>query len=128
MITRWYFKAWSKSQGRFLSEEEAALAGVWLGFGGHLEHHPDLILRHYTGLLDMNKEMLYEGDVVEFDQITEFGLVKRRGFMRWIATAYSISMNGDPQQQGTQYATQNVRKIGTMLEHPDLARQDPVVA
>lgn len=128
MITRWYFKAWSKSQGRWLSEEEAALAGVWLGFGGHLEHHPDIVLRHYTGILDANRVPLYDGDIVEFDQITEFGLVKRRGFMRWISDRYSISMNGDASQQGAQYPTQNVRKIGHMLENPELVKQDPVAA
>lgn len=125
--SRWFFRGFSKSLGRFLSPEELALAGVWLHSDGKLHHHPDVELVHYTGKMDQNRTPLFEKDVVEFDQITEFGLVKRRGFLKWFVDPghYSIAMDGDVSMQGVQFSTQNVKRIGSLLESRELMKQDP---
>lgn len=126
-MIRWNFRAYSKSQNRILTPEEASLAGVWLAADGQLTHHPDIRLLHYTGRADSKGEPLFEFDVCEFDQITEFGLVKRNGFMKFIDPPghYSIAMEGDERMAGAQYETQQVVKIGNLLVDPTLVKNAP---
>lgn len=112
---------------RFLTPEELALAGVWLHHDGKLHHHPDIILLHWTGKSTGDRIPLFEQDVVEFDQLTEFGMIRRRGFMKWFENPghYSIAMDAEAGTPGAQFDTQNVRKIGSMLEDPSLVKQAP---
>ena len=125
--SRWFFRGYSKALRRFLSPEELARSGVYLGPNGHLNHSPDIILAHWTGKADQTRTPLFEHDVVEFDQITEFGVVRRRGVMRWFENPghYSIAMPADAGTPGTQFDTQNVRRVGSVLEDPELPKADP---
>lgn len=113
---RWFFKAYSKSQGRILEPHEVALAGVWMGFNGHLEWHPDLILLHFTGFIDVAGTALFEQDIVEFEAPNEFGsMSKCTGILKWFENPghYSIAISdGNP---GDQFPTNNVRKVGNAL-------------
>lgn len=118
---RWFFKAYSKTLRRILEPHEVALAGVWMGFNGHLEWHPDLILLHFTGFIDVEGTALFEQDVVEFEAPNEFGSMSQaRGVLKWMENPghYTIALKDG--QPGDVMPTQNVKKIGNALVDKDL--------
>ena len=84
---RWRFKVYSKALDRFLTDEEqldTRLAFTDKGLLYFPDYLETLLLVHYTDIIDSDGRQLLEGDLVECDQVTEFGsTIKRKGVVRY---------------------------------------------
>ncbi len=124
--TRWKFEVFSKSADRFLTREEKAAVQIGFTPQGVLffpQHPVDMLLVHYSDMADDEQNQLLEGDIIECDQVTEFGsMVKRRGIVRYDITlgGYHLDVFNDENAGSTAPAT-NVKRIGNVFVDKKLA-------
>lgn len=125
---RFRFEVWSQSHKRFLTPVELSMVPVALTAQGFLyfpKHATDLVLIHYSGFVDKDNRALLDGDIIECEQMTEFGsVIPQKGIVRYgrDINAYSIDVFND-NNVGSSAPVQNVRWIGNALTHPDLVHE-----
>ena len=121
---RWRFEIFDKDEDRFLKPEEYLTVRLGLTPKGYL-YFPDnetrYILIHYTNRSDDSGQELLEGDIIEADEVSEFGLIKRQGIMRWDVpeSRYVVDVFNDI-RSGQVASVQNIKRIGNGLVDKEL--------
>lgn len=98
-----------------------------------VEYNPlDYVVMHCTGKRDVNRELLYDGDIIEGDMDVSGGvegmpmmLVKRRGIMGWNqdTSAFTVFVTtNDPEGTGFMFHYAQARKLGNVWENPELLK------
>ncbi len=92
---------------------------------GHLpelQHDDPVMLK--TSIMDVESNILWEGDICDCGVVTSYGVVRERGIVVWRADLNQFSINLKKSYEGQiQFDIVEQKRIGNMYEHPDLVKQ-----
>lgn len=115
------FRVWSSHNNKFESEWDEEVGRVFSGMDG-------LEAQQFTGKLDINKEEIYEGDIVEYiEKMHDHGdATKCKGIIKYCDTlcAYGAAdtLDGDVMAYFFEGVYGHWKVIGNICENPDLVK------
>lgn len=122
------YKLYVPDEGIFLEGEAVTARGFTLTADG-LPYYTQLpfgaVVLWFSGQMDKNKTMIFEGDICKMKVRNAFGsLSESLAIMKWIPQQYRfILMMGVKKADNNIYDVIDVEKIGHELTHPDLAQK-----
>ena len=121
------FRAWDKLEERFIKCDEGYQGHYVLSLKGEFHNlqngsgGKEYVVQQYTGLKDKNNKEVYEGDLVECDDVIRgrmYGEVvydNDHGAFRIVFTYFL---------QWTFYKAENIEVIGNIFENPELLKYE----
>lgn len=118
------FCAWDAIEKKMYAPMELLALGAVLTPDGRIkfiDEPKNLVIRWFTGHIDMNERMIFEGDILEADITNEFGSAEKAYMIAvWDTTHAGFIMKLKQSLTGKQVPVLNVRHIGNELENPEL--------
>lgn len=118
------YKLFLVDEGIFLEGEDVTNRGFTLTADGlpyySKEPFPVIIL-WFSGQMDMNKNLIYEGDICKILVENSFGSVTEDiAIMRWVARSNQFILNMGAPRGGEVFTVVGVERIGHELTDPEL--------
>jgi len=103
------------------------LEAVANSFGVEFDMTDPVMLK--TSMQDINKWLLYEGDIVECGIATSYGVVKDKGVVVWRADMGRFTINIQTAYEGqTNFDVVDVKYIGNIYENEDIINEKQAYA
>lgn len=112
-------------ESRFMYEDELVKIGLQLmpdGLPSFREVPFEFVILWFSGLIDSQKQKLYEGDIVEMYIANDFGsMIKAHAIMRYDIKIGAFRLETGMTSDGKFLDIENVIKVGHEITHPELA-------
>lgn len=118
------FCAWDVEAKRMYAPQELASLGAVLTPDGKIKFvgvPMNLVIRWFTGHIDMNNRMIFEGDILQADITNEFGSAEKTHMIAVWDTSYAgFIMKLKQSLIGKKVPVTNVLHVGNEIENPEL--------
>lgn len=121
------FCAWDTVKKEMYPPQQCEELGITVsptGFVRFAKEPMNLIIRWFTGHIDTNERMIFEGDILEADITNEFGSMERAFMIAvWDTTYGGFIMKLKQSLTGKKVPVTNVRHVGNEMENPELIKK-----
>lgn len=117
------FRLFDANIGRYIDPRDYPNIPLGLDRNGNLLTPSGIIVEQFSGFVDVQNIPLYEGDVCDYDVVSEVGIMRKRGIMEFNKESGGFMFNTTDSTLMTpdmDLVTQNVQWVGPILTNPKL--------